>query len=63
MSAEDAACNKITELALNDRKVGCMLFPAAAPILYYVLLLCGHGMPLWRWIDKRAKPETPVWHR
>lgn len=38
MSAEDAACNKVTELALNDREVGCMPFPAAAPV--YIFVLC-----------------------
>ena len=36
MSVEDAACNKITELVLNDREVGCMPFPAAAPMHTFV---------------------------
>ena len=62
MSAEDAACNKITELALNDREVGCMLLSAAAPIhtmfCCHVGMACHFGGGL-----KRVKPETPAWHR
>ena len=37
MSAEDAACNKIAELALNDREVGCKPFSAAAPTPIFVV--------------------------
>ena len=52
MSAEDAACNKVTELALNDREVGCMPSSNCSSLARFVLMPCRRGMPLWRKADK-----------
>ena len=39
VSAEDAACNRLTELALNDVEV-CFALSAVLCLLYYVHMLC-----------------------
>ena len=57
VSAEDAACNRLTELALNDVQV-CLLPCLASHTCYHTYSMHAHMHTLAQTATRRYKPNT-----